>query len=139
MDRIASPRGANAPADQARGGTVHDLPVVSRDGLRTDRIPYAHASLHEAMDKGLKAAQAQLTGGLSPIALAAAYADWALHLSSAPGKQLELVEKAAGKAWRLANTPPSAPTTPKRPKPASRPCPRTAVSPARTGKNGRST
>lgn len=59
--------------------------------------------MEQALDKGLKAAQARFTGGLSPIALAAAYSDWALHLSSAPGKQMQLAEKAAKKAWRFAN------------------------------------
>ena len=43
-----------------------------------------------------------MTAGLSPIALAAAYNDWALHLATAPGKRLELVEKSGEKAWRLA-------------------------------------
>ncbi|WP_281966866.1 PHA/PHB synthase family protein [Roseovarius nanhaiticus] len=57
----------------------------------------------QALDKGLKATQARFTGGLSPIALAETYSDWALHLASAPGKQLELVEKAGKKALRLAN------------------------------------
>ncbi|MFT6088537.1 MAG: polyhydroxyalkanoate synthase [Sulfitobacter sp.] len=59
--------------------------------------------MEQAMDKGLNAAQARFTGGISPIALTAAYADWALHLSSAPGKQLELLEKAGKKIWRFAN------------------------------------
>ncbi|MEP3329132.1 alpha/beta fold hydrolase [Sedimentitalea sp.] len=59
--------------------------------------------MEQALDKGLKAVQARFTGGLSPIALAAAYSDWALHLSSAPGKQLELVEKAIKKVTRFAN------------------------------------
>ncbi len=36
------------------------------------------------------------------MALAAAYSDWALHLSSAPGKQLELINKAGEKARRFA-------------------------------------
>ncbi|MEB8386537.1 alpha/beta fold hydrolase [Rhodobacteraceae bacterium KMM 6894] len=58
--------------------------------------------MEQALDKSLRAAQAKFTGGLSPIALAGAYADWLLHLSSAPGKQLELAEKAGKKAWRLA-------------------------------------
>lgn len=62
-----------------------------------------HVSMEQSFDKGLKAAQARFTGGLSPIALAAAYSDWALHLSSAPGKQLELMEKAAKKASRYTN------------------------------------
>jgi len=63
----------------------------------------AHTTMEQALDKGLKATQAKFTGGLSPIALAAAYADWALHLSSAPGKQLELIEKGSKKASRFAN------------------------------------
>nr|WP_254694311.1 alpha/beta fold hydrolase [Sulfitobacter sp. SK012] len=59
--------------------------------------------MEQALDKGLKAAQSRLTGGLSPIALTAAYADWLLHLSAAPGKQMELAEKAVRKASRFAN------------------------------------
>jgi polyhydroxyalkanoate synthase len=71
-----------------------DLPAVT--GRATN-----HTSLEQAMDKGLKAAQARFTGGLSPIALAAAFSDWALHLSSAPGKRLELMEKASKKMQRF--------------------------------------
>nr|WP_246035987.1 alpha/beta fold hydrolase [Aliishimia ponticola] len=59
--------------------------------------------MEQALDKGLRAAIAKFTAGLSPIALTAAYADWALHLTAAPGKRLELMEKAARKSWRLAN------------------------------------
>jgi polyhydroxyalkanoate synthase len=61
-----------------------------------------HVTMEQSLDKGLRAAQAKFTGGLSPIALAEAYSDWALHLSSAPGKQLALMEKAAKKTARLA-------------------------------------
>lgn len=57
--------------------------------------------MEQAFDKGLKAAQARFTGGISPIALTAAFSDWALHLMSSPGKQFELVETAAKKAKRL--------------------------------------
>ncbi|OAN76637.1 poly-beta-hydroxybutyrate polymerase [Jannaschia sp. EhC01] len=59
--------------------------------------------MEQALDKSLNAAQARFTGGLSPIALAAAYSDWALHLSAAPGKRMKLAEKAAKKAIRFAN------------------------------------
>jgi polyhydroxyalkanoate synthase len=71
----------------------------------TDNYPLslAHTTMEQALDKSLKAALAKGTAGLSPIALAAAYADWALHLASAPGKRLELLEKSAKKSWRLAN------------------------------------
>lgn len=43
----------------------------------------------------------KLTVGLSPGALATAYFDWAFHLASAPGKQMELGAKAARKWQRL--------------------------------------
>jgi polyhydroxyalkanoate synthase len=62
-----------------------------------------HVTMEQAFDKGLNAAQAKFTAGLSPIALAAAYSDWALHLTSAPGKQLELWEKAAQKTANIVN------------------------------------
>jgi polyhydroxyalkanoate synthase len=45
---------------------------------------------------------AKATHGISPSALALAFTDWWLHLASAPGKQIELAQKAARKAVRLA-------------------------------------
>lgn len=66
-------------------------------------ILHAHTTMEEALDKGLKASVAKFTAGLSPIALAAAYSDWALHLAAAPGKQLQLLEKAAKKSSKFAN------------------------------------
>lgn len=63
----------------------------------------SHVTMEQSLDKGLRAAQAKFTGGLSPIALSEAYADWILHLSSAPGKQLTLVEKAVKKTARFTN------------------------------------
>ena len=44
----------------------------------------------------------RFTGGLSPAALAEAYADWAVHLAISPGKQVELAAKAMRKWVRLA-------------------------------------
>lgn len=41
--------------------------------------------------------------GLSPAALTEAYLDWATHLAFSPGKQLQLVDKAARKALRFSN------------------------------------
>ncbi len=56
-----------------------------------------------ALDRMREALAGQFTGGLSPTAIALAFHDWALHLASSPGKQLELGWKAARKAARLAN------------------------------------
>ena len=41
------------------------------------------------------------SSGVSPASLALAYMDWALHLQGAPGKQLEMVQKAVRKSNRL--------------------------------------
>ncbi|WP_233560024.1 PHA/PHB synthase family protein [Oleomonas cavernae] len=49
-----------------------------------------------AIDRLTGALAAKMTAGLSPAALGLAFADWALHLAAAPGKQAELVVK----GWR---------------------------------------
>jgi len=54
-----------------------------------------------SFDRLLHAAMGRLTYGLSPAALALAYADWAFHFWSAPGKQQKLVEKAVRKTVRF--------------------------------------
>ena len=89
---------AREPAAAARASQAV---TPQTDG--TDSPSHMHVTMEQALDKSLKATQARLTGGLSPIALMATYSDWALHLSSAPGKQLELLEKAGRKVWKLAN------------------------------------
>ena len=55
-----------------------------------------------AMDRMREALTAQLTGGLSPASFALAVFDWSIHLASAPGKRLELADKACRKSQRLA-------------------------------------
>ncbi len=64
--------------------------------------PRSENAILEGYDRSLRAIASRYTAGLSPIALAAAYSDWALHLATAPGKQLALAEKAAQKVSRLA-------------------------------------
>ena len=54
-------------------------------------------------DRTNAAAMARVTGGLSPAALWLAFADWAVHLSVAPGKQTELALKAWRKSVRLSS------------------------------------
>ncbi|MCC7081228.1 MAG: polyhydroxyalkanoic acid synthase [Burkholderiales bacterium] len=54
-------------------------------------------------DRALHALLARLTQGLSPAAIAGAWADWAVHLAFSPGEQMELAAKAALKAARLAH------------------------------------
>ena len=68
---------------------------------RDQRDSYAVTALADIIDRSLHAATARGTMGLSPAALLQAYFDWAAHLAGAPGKRLQLVEKAARKMSRL--------------------------------------
>lgn len=56
-----------------------------------------------ALDESIRARLAQACGGLSPIALSLAHADWARHLLTSPGRQSLLVQRALDlslQAWR---------------------------------------
>ncbi|MCF8474410.1 MAG: alpha/beta fold hydrolase [Emcibacter sp.] len=68
-----------------------------------DNDIYRSSGLSDAIDRTLHASAAKFTGGLSPIALLGAYADWAQHLMFSPGKQVELIEKIARKTTKLAH------------------------------------
>jgi polyhydroxyalkanoate synthase len=68
----------------------------------SDRDSYAMTALADT-DRSLHAWVAHFTGGLSPAALGQAYLDWAIHLRNAPGKQIQLVDKATRKAIRFAD------------------------------------
>jgi polyhydroxyalkanoate synthase len=54
------------------------------------------------LDRLLHAAQARITGGVSPTSLTLAYLDWAVHLAGSPGALQRLADKAVRKAERLA-------------------------------------
>ncbi|EPX77737.1 PHA/PHB synthase family protein [Litoreibacter arenae] len=58
--------------------------------------------VHETLDHAASASIARFTHGLSPAAVMGAWFDWATHISAAPGKQLQLAEKAVDKARRYA-------------------------------------
>jgi len=50
---------------------------------------------NQSLDDSVHGLLSKATMGLSPISLALAYADWAMHLSTSPGKQLALMQLAA--------------------------------------------
>ncbi|NBN80527.1 alpha/beta fold hydrolase [Microvirga tunisiensis] len=55
----------------------------------------------ELLDRATRACLARVTGGVSPGALAEAYADWLMHLAVLPGKQALLAEQAVRTTQRL--------------------------------------
>ena len=61
----------------------------------------ARQAAFEAMDRMRDTLISRFSSGVSPASLALAYMDWALHLQSAPGKQLEMIQKAFRKNSRL--------------------------------------
>ena len=58
-----------------------------------DKVPVAAVeppTSYDVLDHAVHAEIARFTGGLSPAAIALAFADWAIHLAASPGKQLAL-------------------------------------------------
>jgi polyhydroxyalkanoate synthase subunit PhaC len=56
---------------------------------------------HRNLDRAARAVMARVTGGVSPHSIAAAWMDWALHLGRAPGRELELIERAQQNGTKL--------------------------------------
>src|SRR5689334_8687039 len=78
------------------------LPASARRRPAAPDVLQADAARAEMLDRLMHAAQARFTQSISPAALMLAYADWAVHLANAPGKQAALVEKAWRKLLRFA-------------------------------------
>ncbi len=75
--------------------------VVSAIGADTDvqasgiaQEARTTSDIYEALNHGTQVWLSRFTHGLSPAALMGAWFDWATHITAAPGKQLQLVEKA---------------------------------------------
>lgn len=77
--------------------------IADAAASRWAKESYAAAATVEIMDRATRAALGRVTAGISPGALASAYFDWATHLAFSPGKQLQLMSKAAEKYARFAN------------------------------------
>ena len=68
-----------------------------------ERDSYAVTAIADVTDRSLHAAIGRFTSGISPAALAHAYLDWATQLTYAPGKRLQLLDKAMRKAFQFTN------------------------------------
>ncbi len=56
----------------------------------------------KTLDHAIKAQLAHLTSGVSPFGVSSSIFNWWIHLTSSPGKQMELLEKAMRQSTRLA-------------------------------------
>ena len=65
------------------------------------KVPPKAAHPHEKLDRASRAAVAYMSAGVSPHAFIEAWSDWAQHLAQAPGRQLELAERAQENMTRL--------------------------------------
>ena len=69
---------------------------------RTDPFDAPDRYSTKSMDRAAQAYLARFTLGVTPYGMASTFFNWAVHLMGAPGKQVQLIEKAARKAARLA-------------------------------------
>ncbi len=85
------------------GSGVTAKPSVAQSTSEAERDSYAVTAIADITDRSLHAAVARFTVGISPAALAQAYLDWATHLTYAPGKRMQLIDKALRKSLRFSN------------------------------------
>jgi polyhydroxyalkanoate synthase len=95
MTPVAPAEGAAAATLPERRPAGASLPPPVPDG-RAEEL-----RTHETLDRALRAMLARFTNGVSPHAAATAWADWALHIARAPGRQVELAQRAQQGAWTL--------------------------------------
>ncbi|WP_084199280.1 PHA/PHB synthase family protein [Noviherbaspirillum autotrophicum] len=89
--------------DRARPLFNADSPAGQHAAPHFAQVPWTVPDIEPpaTIDRLLHATTGRVTGGLSPVSLALAYADWALHLAESPGKWQRLAEKAVRKTARF--------------------------------------
>ena len=60
----------------------------------TDAQPCRQRQAAKALDETVQAQMARVNMGLSPVSMALAAADWAMHLALSPGRQMVLGQRA---------------------------------------------
>jgi len=87
-------------APVARATLPAVIPPTPPQAPQTPAPPEEH--LHAALDRAVMGSLARMTAGLSPHAVIDAWSDWAMHLARAPGRQLELMQRAQVNGLKVA-------------------------------------
>ncbi len=85
---------SGAPKTETSAGPTDpqaDTPCAAKTQPDGDTL----STLQEALDHGTQVWLSRFTHGLSPAALMGASFDWATHMTAAPGKWLQMVDKAS--------------------------------------------
>lgn len=94
-----------APAQRKTIVPTHEILPLAKCpapcAAEPEQDTYSETALGDVVDHAVRAAMARMTMGLSPAALAAIWADWAVHLATSPGKQGRLALKAMRKNARF--------------------------------------
>lgn len=101
LKSVDASRARRAKTRRKSSGCLHRQIVQSKLTDETEEDSYLSTALPRLVDRAYHAFLARVSGGLSPGAIASAYADWLIHLSLSPGKVLQLNEKMVRKTIRL--------------------------------------
>ncbi len=115
--RRQSASGPGDAAPEERAGARHL--IASAREANVD----GGSDIHETLDHTAQVWLSRFTHGLSPAALMGAWFDWATHIAAAPGKRLQLAEKATDQAIRQARSMIKCATTTDETKPCINPLP----------------
>tara|TARA_R110002012_G_scaffold69052_2_gene178971 strand:+ start:107 stop:2014 length:1908 start_codon:yes stop_codon:yes gene_type:complete len=95
-------RSAEQPLPPAHDPDGRDVKAKALAKAKAPQDTDAMSIVYETLDHAASASIARFTHGLSPAAVMGAWFDWATHIVAAPGKRLQLTEKAVDKVRRHA-------------------------------------
>ena len=98
--QLQAPATQDAADPKSRDIDPSKEPLPPELSLRFERVmPDSYST--QSLDHAIKAHLARFTMGVTPYGLSSLFFNWGVHLAGSPGKQVQLIEKAARKVARL--------------------------------------
>src|SRR6056297_4063132 len=94
-------RNAEQVPDEQRAQDKSGLDAEPPEIVHTSPIEALDRYSTKSLDRAANAHLARFTLGVTPYGLSSTFFTWWMHLLGSPGKQVQLIEKAARKAMRL--------------------------------------